>query len=309
MIAFVPWPTRHASVVALFLGAAVLTGCGSSSGAASAPTATTAPATSPPATSAPTAVVVTATPAKTTKVVVVVTATPKPSATPKPGHSIPLPGATPVPTAPGLTLGMITRPMAQVQAEQAGANRGDKHYTFYLHPAQVIKQRLPNYGFKPPIDLVSPPKPVKSYSGRPVRKGVVKYQNTLFQVYVAQPGVRGPKGIWDVVTILRQHLITGQISRPMSVVNRIQTNADAKKKNFTFYTDPNKVVLKELPQYGFDPAHYKIVQNARPVTSPSGRPLDLVVVNYYDTLYDVYVAQPGKRGKTGIWVTVTIQPV
>ena len=37
-------------------------------------------------------------------------------------------------------------------------------------------------------------------------------------VYTAQPGKQGTGGIWVVVTVLRQKLVTGTIVRPMSVI-------------------------------------------------------------------------------------------
>ena len=43
-----------------------------------------------------------------------------------------------------------------------------------------------------------PPKPVVTYSGRHVRKAVVKYQGQLYRVYTAQPGKQGTGGIWVV---------------------------------------------------------------------------------------------------------------
>lgn len=303
-----PLWSRFGPVLASLLLPSALAACGSSS--ASSPTATPRAAAAAP-TAQTTVIVVTPTsaPGKTViPVTVVVTATPRPSPTSRPGHVTPLPGATAVPPASGLTLGMITRPAADVATLQAGADRKDKAYTLYLHPSEVIKHTLPRYGFKT-VDIVSPPKPVVSYSGRPVRKAVVKYQGQLYRVYTAQPGRTGPTGIWVVVTILRQQLITGTISRPMSVVQRMQTLANEGKPNDVFRRNPEQTVVRDLPQYGFDPDGIDVVTKAHPVTSTSGRPLQMAVVKYQGTLYDVYVAQPGVTGSKGVWVIVTITPV
>lgn len=298
--------SAYASILGILVCALAASGCGSSSSAS--PTATPKP---PAATPTPIVITATSAPATpgTTSVRVVVTATPRPGPTPKPGHVTPLPGATPVPTAPGLTLGMITRPASDVATFQAGADRKDKHYTFYLHPDQVIKQTLPRYGFSTPVDLVGPPRPSVSYSGRPVRKAVVKDRGQLYRVYVAQPGRRGPTGVWVVVTILRQQVQTGPISRPASVVQRLQHLADIHNKVGLLYLNPDKVVTQELSQYGFDPDGTKIVTPASPVKSATGRPQQMAVVKYDGRLYDVYVTQPGVRGPKGVWVVVTIRPV
>lgn len=226
---------------------------------------------------------------------------------PKKGAVTPLPHATPVPSFPGLKLGMITRPMHVVTTIQTQANKGNKKYTWYRDPRQVIRRTLPQEGFKPPIDLVSAVKPVRSYSGRPVRKGEVKYKNTLFQVYVAQPGTRGRKGIWVIVTILRQHLVTGMITRPAHVIATEQKLVNSGKAKYAFYTDPNKVVMKELPLYGFTPP-FKIIRSAKPVPSASGRPLDFVLVSWQGGTWQIQVAQPGTRGKKGVWAVVGILP-
>ena len=277
----------------------VVAGCGSSNASGTAPTATPK--------------VVTATPgpqsAATPKVVqVVVTATPHPTATPKPGHVTPVPGTSPIPPAPGLTLGEIITPLHTLRTIQAGANAGNKKYTFYRFPNDVIKRTLPKYGFKPPIDLVSPTRPAPSSIGRPLRKGIVKYRHTLYSVYVAQPVAlpHGPKGIWAIVTIRRQHLVTGTITRPAFIVQKIQQRYDSGKASYRFWVKPTAVVLKTLPQYGFQPP-YTLLQPAKPVSSVTGRPVRRALVKYNGDTYAVDVAQTGKKGPKGVWVIVTIR--
>lgn len=120
--------------------------------------------------------------------------------------STPLPGATPVPTKPGLVLGMITHPASDVNAAQAGADRKDPAYTFRLDPRQVVEQTLPKQGFKS-FTIVSPaaspsPTPHVATDGRAVVKFVVQYQGEDYTVAVAQPAKQGPSGVWYIVTVL-----------------------------------------------------------------------------------------------------------
>lgn len=225
---------------------------------------------------------------------------------PKKGGVTPVVGATPVPREPGVILGMITRPYHIVRTIQAGANHGNKHYVWYRSPKQVVVRTLPHFGFKPPIHLISPPKPVRTHAGRPLRKAVVEYKHDLYRVFVAQPSpVHGPKGIWLIVTIVRQHLVVGQITRPLSVVQRTQKLVNSGKQKFWLY--PNAVVKYELPQYGFKPS-FDIVTKAKPMPSPAGRPRQHAVIRFKGDLYDIYVVQPGRTGKKGIWMITTISP-
>jgi hypothetical protein len=224
---------------------------------------------------------------------------------PSKGGVTPVVGSTPVPKAPGLILGMITRPRVKVLTVQKGANAGNKHYVWYRDPKQVVTRTLPQYGFKPPVNMISPPKPVVSSASRPLRKAEVVYRHELFKVYVAQPDVHGPKGIWMIVTIVRQHLRVGMITRPLSVVQRTQKLVNAGKQKL--WLSPNAVVKYQLPQYGFKPP-FTIVRKAAPAPGPTGRPRYHAVVRYKGDLYDVYVVQPGVTGKKGIWMITTISP-
>jgi hypothetical protein len=127
------------------------------------------------------------------------------------GGSTPLPGATAVPTVPGLVLGMITHPSTEVSAAQSGADRKDPTYTFRLNPRQVVLQTLPREGFKS-FSIASPapspsPTPHLGTDKRPVVKFIVSYQGADYTVSVAQPGKQGPGGVWFIVTVLPgQHL-------------------------------------------------------------------------------------------------------
>lgn len=240
--------------------------------------------------------------------VVVVTATPVGHARytpgPRSGAATPLPHTTPVHPVPHLILGMITHPLHTVTAIQAQVNKHNKKDAFYLVPSQVVLHTLPQYGFKPPIHLVSPPKPFPRYAGRPVRKAVVKYGNRLYQVRVAQPGLQGSKGIWVIVTILPQTIRLGGIGQSPKVVAHEQHLADTNKK-YAFLRNPSQVALKNAPQYGLIPP-LTIVGKATAVKSTTGRPTEHVLIKSQGTVYDVYVAQFGKRGAKGIWSTAFI---
>jgi hypothetical protein len=219
---------------------------------------------------------------------------------PKKGGVTPLPRATPVHPRPHLILGMITHPLRAVQTAQKGADSHNKAYTFYLVPSQVVLRTITKYGFKPSgVKLVSPPKPFPRYAGRPVRKAVVKYQNKLYQVRVAQPGRQGKTGIWLIVTILPQNVRLGGIGQPGKVVAHEQHLADTNKK-YAFLLDPNQVVLKYAAQYGLVPP-VKLVSRATPFQAHTGRPTMHAVVSASGVQYDVYVAQFGKHGAKGVW--------
>jgi hypothetical protein len=125
--------------------------------------------------------------------------------------STPLPGASPVPTQPGLTLGMITHPMRDVTAAQAGVDRKDPAFMFRLDPRQVVMQTLPKEGFSN-FTIVEPvaspsPTPHVGVDHRMVIRFVVSYQGKEFTVAVAQPGRQGATGVWFIVTVLKgRHL-------------------------------------------------------------------------------------------------------
>lgn len=215
------------------------------------------------------------------------------------GAVTPLPNKTPLTPKHNVILGMISHPLHVVTTAQKNAAAGKKGFGFYLYPNQVVRHTLPQYGFKPPINLVSPAKPFPRYSGRPVRKAVVKYKGTLYQVRVAQPAKQGHKGIWMIVTILRQSVRLGGIGQPAKVVEHAQHLADTRKM-YAFYRNPNQVALKDAPQYGLL-APVKMVSKATPFKSTSGRPTRHVVISAQGTKYDVYVAQFGKTGPKGVW--------
>lgn len=155
----------------------------------------------------PTARVVVATPGGTAGVTVM----PAGAGTPTGPGSTPLPGASPVPTQSGLTLGMITHPQREVTQAQAGVDRNDGAYSWYLDPRAVVQHQLPTYGFQN-VQIVSPaaspsPTPHQGALNRPVVKFIVSYGGQEYTVAVTQPGKQGARGVWFVVTILKgQHL-------------------------------------------------------------------------------------------------------
>lgn len=156
----------------------------------------------------------TATPTPTPRVV---TATPGPGATPTgtvigggPNSSTPLPSATPPPTVVGLSLGMKTYPTNQVQNIQSKANAGDPAYTYHLDPIKTVNKDLPAFGFKAgqfqitqPTAANPTPTPATGADGRPLVTAVVRYNGQYYDVQVVQPGTRGPKGIWLIVSIFQ----------------------------------------------------------------------------------------------------------
>jgi hypothetical protein len=159
------------------------------------------------ATATPRQIVVTATPAPGTQV-----AANGPAATPgSAGGSTPLPGATPLPTVPGIHIGMVTRPQSHVTQIQTGATNGDPTYTFYLDPTKTLNKTLPAEGFTQGFTVVKPttanptPTPYTGPDGRPLVKYYVRYQSQIYTVQVVQPGTRGPKGIWVIATIFQGH--------------------------------------------------------------------------------------------------------
>jgi hypothetical protein len=176
----------------------------------------------PTATATPQKVVVTATPAPGAVAANGPTATPGgPTPTSQPGGvpatatpgakggSTPLPGTTPLPTVPGIHIGMVTRPQSKVAQIQTAANNGDPNYTFYLDPTKTLNKTLPAEGFTQGFTVVKPttanptPTPFTGPDGRPLVKYYVRYQGQIFTVQVVQPGTRGPKGIWVIATIFQ----------------------------------------------------------------------------------------------------------
>jgi hypothetical protein len=103
----------------------------------------------------------------------------------------------------------------------------------------------------------------------------------------------------------------GMITRPISVVNNDQAQANKGNPAFTYYLDPRQVVMKNLPTYGFT-AGFTITNPASPSPSPTPhigtdkRNVIRFLVSYQGQTYTVAVAQPGVQGQKGIWVVVTI---
>jgi hypothetical protein len=118
-----------------------------------------------------------------------------------------VPATTPVATVPGLKLCMITHPQADVQKIQSRVDSHDPVYMYYLNPLQVVQKDLPEYGFTAGFQIISPtpspsPTPMGASTGRPLVIVVVSYQGREYQVTVAQTVKKGPRGIWQIVTIL-----------------------------------------------------------------------------------------------------------
>lgn len=103
----------------------------------------------------------------------------------------------------------------------------------------------------------------------------------------------------------------GMITRPASVVNNDQTQADRGNPAYTYYLDPRQVVMKNLPTYGFT-GGFTITNPASPSPSPTPhvgtdkRNVVRFLVSYQGQTYTVAVAQPGVQGQKGVWVIVTI---
>jgi hypothetical protein len=103
----------------------------------------------------------------------------------------------------------------------------------------------------------------------------------------------------------------GMITRPISVVNNDQAQADKGNPAYTYYLDPRQVVLKNLPTYGFT-GGFTITNPAAPSPSPTPhigadkRNVIRFLVSYGGQTYTVAVAQPGRQGPKGVWVIVTI---
>lgn len=162
-------------------------------------------------TATPQKVVVTATTAPGAAAAGGPTATPGgPTATPGAnGGSTPLPGTTPLPTVPGVHIGMVTRPQSKVTQIQTAASNNDPNYTFYLDPTKTLNKTLPAEGFTQGFTVVKPtaanptPTPYNGPDGRPLVKYYVRYQGQIFTVQVVQPRTRGPKGIWVIATIFQ----------------------------------------------------------------------------------------------------------
>lgn len=103
----------------------------------------------------------------------------------------------------------------------------------------------------------------------------------------------------------------GMITRPMSVVNNDQAQANKGNPAYTYYLDPRQVVTKNLPTYGFT-GGFTITSPASASPSPTPhvgadhRNVIRFLVSYQGQTYTVAVAQPGVQGQKGIWVIVTI---
>jgi hypothetical protein len=103
----------------------------------------------------------------------------------------------------------------------------------------------------------------------------------------------------------------GMITRPMSVVNNDQAQANKGNPGYTYYLDPRQVVMKNLPTYGFT-GGFTITNPASPSPSPTPhigadkRNVIRFLVSYRGQTYTVAVAQPVVQGPKGVWVIVTI---
>jgi hypothetical protein len=120
--------------------------------------------------------------------------------------STPLPGATPVPTVPGLILGMITHTQSAVSQAQSAANSNASGASWRLDPRQVVLHSLPTYGFHS-FSIVSPapspsPTPKVGSDKRYLVRFLVDYRGKQYTVAVAQPAKQGAGGVWFIVTIL-----------------------------------------------------------------------------------------------------------
>lgn len=110
-------------------------------------------------------------------------------------------------------------------------------------------------------------------------------------------------------TVVGLHI--GMVTRPQSRVTQIQTGANNKDPNYTFYLDPTKTLNKTLPAEGFTQP-FTVVKPTQanptptPYNGPDGRPLVKYLVRYQNQIYTVQVVQPGVRGPQGIWVIATI---
>jgi len=124
------------------------------------------------------------------------------------GVSTPLPNASPIATVAGLHTGAITHAQHVVTDTQAKVDAGNAAFQYYLDPRQVVQRNLPAQGFTGPFQIVNPanpnpaPTPHADQDGRPIVNFLVKYQNAVYRVSLAQAGTRGPKGIWLIVTVL-----------------------------------------------------------------------------------------------------------
>jgi hypothetical protein len=96
-------------------------------------------------------------------------------------------------------LGGIGHPLRVVAHQQQLANT-NKRYAFYRNPTQVAVKNLAQYGIAP-SKLVKAAVPVRSTTGRPTRRAIVSAHHVLYDVYVAQFGKHGPKGVWSIAFI------------------------------------------------------------------------------------------------------------
>jgi hypothetical protein len=125
------------------------------------------------------------------------------------GVSKPLPGQTAVPTIVGLRLGMITHKAAEVRSVQSSVDAHKPAFSWYLNPVTVVRKSLPRYGFVKPVQLIQPaaPQPTPTAyvdpTGRPTVKVLIRYRRKLFTAFVSQPGRKGPRGIWLLLTIIQ----------------------------------------------------------------------------------------------------------
>lgn len=239
--------------------------------------------------------------------------TPKPTATstPRP-HPTRTPTATPraKPTATSrpashLYVGSVHHTAAQAKALQSGADAGNPADTLYLNPVRVVRQKLPSYGFTGKFQI------------EPQIKFVVQYRSQRYDVFLAQPLGTGPAAVWRITKIFLHNREPGRPATPgptptapaipagahlgiiphtSSTTRAIQKQADAGNPAYVYYLNPERVLYRQLPSYGF--------------TAPFTLQYPLKVVVFYRPnrkQYDVLLNQPQKHDPTGIWLISTIQ--
>ncbi|HZS93350.1 MAG TPA: hypothetical protein VFA78_01000, partial [Chloroflexota bacterium] len=104
----------------------------------------------------------------------------------------------------------------------------------------------------------------------------------------------------------------GKIAHPKSQIDQYQSGANAGNSQYTYYTDPYKVVQTNLSQYGFT-GSFTIVQPAAtptptPYTNAIGLPQVRFIVQYNGKKYGIFLDQPVQKGPKGIWVIIAIWP-
>jgi hypothetical protein len=104
----------------------------------------------------------------------------------------------------------------------------------------------------------------------------------------------------------------GTFSYKPSILHAVQQHADANDPAYTYYLDPFKVVMKQLPQdFGFTSGPVTIVSPpAQPTPTPYSNAQSLpetkITVQYQGKRYTVVLDQPETQGPTGIWIIYKI---